>query len=119
MTQWLDQQTLPYRNHILTNSRDSALSRVGPFLYEKFFRHYTIKQWNKDPEELDASVLNRIPIPPLPPARRCLPPPVWRSCPIRRVLLPVLDDVADEQLAIDGSGELTLIVVPASDADRR
>jgi len=31
-------------------------------LYEKMFRHYTKKQWDKYPEELDASVLERIPV---------------------------------------------------------
>lgn len=44
------------------NGEEAALSRVGPVLYEKMFRHYTKKQWNKFPEELDASVLNRIPV---------------------------------------------------------
>ncbi len=38
------------------------LDKVGPELYEKMFRHYTKKQWDKYPEELDASVLNRIPV---------------------------------------------------------
>jgi UDP-galactopyranose mutase len=37
-------------------------SRVGNVLYEKMFRNYTYKQWNKYPEELNASVLSRIPI---------------------------------------------------------
>ena len=46
----------------ITNSRESALSRVGPDLYEKMFRPYTVKQWAKDPAELDASVLARIPV---------------------------------------------------------
>lgn len=44
------------------NGEDAALSRVGPILYEKMFKHYTKKQWNKYPDELDASVLNRIPV---------------------------------------------------------
>jgi len=38
------------------------LSRVGPVLYEKMFKHYTKKQWDKYPAELDASVLERIPV---------------------------------------------------------
>ena len=45
-----------------TNSEEMALSRVGRDLYEKLFRPYTLKQWNKEPSELDASVLARIPI---------------------------------------------------------
>jgi UDP-galactopyranose mutase len=44
------------------NSKEVCLARVGPVLYEKMFRHYTKKQWNKYPEELDASVLDRIPV---------------------------------------------------------
>ena len=43
------------------NGKEAALSRVGPGLYEKIFRHYTKKQWDKYPEELDASVLMRLP----------------------------------------------------------
>lgn len=44
------------------NSEEMALSRVGRELYEKMFKPYTYKQWDKYPEELDASVLARIPI---------------------------------------------------------
>ena len=44
-----------------SNGEEAALSRVGPELYEKIFKHYTKKQWDKYPEELDASVLMRLP----------------------------------------------------------
>lgn len=44
------------------NSEEMALSRVGKELYEKMFKPYTYKQWNKYPEELDPLVLARIPI---------------------------------------------------------
>jgi UDP-galactopyranose mutase len=43
------------------NGEEAALSLVGPDLYEKIFKHYTKKQWDKYPEELDASVLMRLP----------------------------------------------------------
>ena len=43
------------------NGEEAALARVGPELYEKIFKHYTKKQWDKYPEELDASVLMRLP----------------------------------------------------------
>ncbi|MGR6836833.1 UDP-galactopyranose mutase [Syntrophomonas erecta] len=46
----------------ITNSRDMAISRVGHELYEKFFKHYTHKQWNLWPEELAAEVTGRIPV---------------------------------------------------------
>ena len=39
-----------------------SLCRVGSDLYEKIFKHYTKKQWNKYPKELDASVLARLPV---------------------------------------------------------
>ena len=39
-----------------------AKSRVGDVLYEKLFRGYTKKQWDKYPEELGPEVTARIPI---------------------------------------------------------
>lgn len=44
------------------NSEHSALMRVGKTLYEKMFKNYTKKQWDMWPSELDASVMNRIPV---------------------------------------------------------
>ncbi len=44
------------------NAEESVTSKVGVELYEKFFKNYTIKQWNTDPKNLDASVTARIPI---------------------------------------------------------
>ncbi len=44
------------------NSEEVILSKVGPRLYEMFFKNYTRKQWQRDPRELDASVCGRIPI---------------------------------------------------------
>ena len=43
-------------------SEEVVLSRVGPDLYEKFFRNYTRKQWGVDPSQLDAQVTARIPV---------------------------------------------------------
>jgi len=43
------------------NSEEASLSRVGPALYESIFKHYTKKQWDKYPEELDAAVMMRLP----------------------------------------------------------
>jgi UDP-galactopyranose mutase len=48
------------REYIRT-SEDVVVSKVGRELYEKFFRHYTRKQWGLDPSELDASVTARVP----------------------------------------------------------
>jgi len=44
------------------NSEDVVVAKVGRDLYEKFFRGYTRKQWQRDPSELAASVCARIPI---------------------------------------------------------
>ncbi|MGJ8593865.1 MAG: UDP-galactopyranose mutase [Aquaticitalea sp.] len=60
MKQWLDDNRLDLPNP--KNGKEAVLSKVGPVLYEKMFKHYTKKQWDKYPEELNASVLNRIPV---------------------------------------------------------
>lgn len=43
------------------NFEEKALSLIGRELYEAFFKHYTIKQWQVDPRELPASIFNRLP----------------------------------------------------------
>lgn len=43
------------------NSEEASLARVGPALYDAIFKHYTKKQWDKYPEELDAAVMMRLP----------------------------------------------------------
>jgi UDP-galactopyranose mutase len=48
-------------DHVRT-SEDVVVAKVGRELYEKFFRGYTRKQWQRDPSELHASVCARIPI---------------------------------------------------------
>ena len=60
MDSWLATTQIKFDN--ITDSREMALSRVGPVLYEKMFRNYTIKQWNLKPEELSPEVLGRIPV---------------------------------------------------------
>src|SRR4051812_12159953 len=46
----------------IRTSEDVVVAKVGQELYEKFFRGYTRKQWQRDPSELAASVCARIPI---------------------------------------------------------
>lgn len=41
---------------------DWILAQVGRELYEIFYRGYTAKQWNRDPSQLPASIVRRIPI---------------------------------------------------------
>lgn len=60
MKAWLDAHKVHYENP--SNGEEAVLSRVGPVLYDKMFKHYTKKQWDKYPIQLDASVLNRIPV---------------------------------------------------------
>jgi UDP-galactopyranose mutase len=43
-------------------SEDVVVSRVGRELYEKFFKHYTRKQWGLDPSDLDPTVIARVPV---------------------------------------------------------
>ena len=43
------------------NFKEKGLSLMGEELYQTFFSGYTFKQWGRDPEELPASVLSRLP----------------------------------------------------------
>jgi UDP-galactopyranose mutase len=47
---------------LIKTSEDAVVAKVGRDLYEKFFRSYTRKQWERDPSELHASVCARIPV---------------------------------------------------------
>jgi UDP-galactopyranose mutase len=60
MIDWLDQNTTKITNP--QNSEESSLRRVGEELYKKMFKNYTKKQWDMYPAELDASVMDRIPV---------------------------------------------------------
>jgi len=63
MDAWLAAEQVPVAGgRAPADSREVALSRVGSRLYELLFRGYTRKQWAKWPEELEASVLARIPV---------------------------------------------------------
>jgi len=60
MTAWLETNRIEYEKP--ANGEEAVLNRIGMELYEKMFKHYTKKQWDKFPAELDASVLERIPV---------------------------------------------------------
>jgi len=45
-----------------TSFEDQALQFIGRPLYEAFFRDYTLKQWEVDPQQLPASILKRLPV---------------------------------------------------------
>lgn len=60
MNEWLKKSQIKY--HVIENSEQVAKSRVGEVLYDKIFKDYTYKQWNKYPHELSPEVLARIPV---------------------------------------------------------
>jgi UDP-galactopyranose mutase len=45
-----------------SNLEEWVLSQVGEEIYEKFVKGYTMKQWNRDPKDLPASIIKRLPI---------------------------------------------------------
>lgn len=44
------------------NLEEKAILQIGRPLYEAFIKGYTEKQWQKDPKDLPASIINRLPI---------------------------------------------------------
>ncbi len=58
--EYLESHKVPIENP--ANSEEVIISQVGWELYEMFFKGYTLKQWRRDPKDLDASVCGRIPI---------------------------------------------------------
>ena len=57
---WLKQNRIPIQNP--KNSEQVIVSQIGRELYELFYEGYTLKQWQRHPCELDASVCGRIPV---------------------------------------------------------
>jgi UDP-galactopyranose mutase len=46
----------------LMESNDSDLKFLSDYIYEKIFLHYTTKQWDCKPENLDPAVTGRVPV---------------------------------------------------------
>lgn len=44
------------------NAEEATINQVGRYLYEAFFKNYTIKQWGKEPSELSAETVARVPV---------------------------------------------------------
>jgi UDP-galactopyranose mutase len=44
------------------NLEEKSISLIGRPLYEAFIKSYTIKQWGKDPKDLPAGIITRIPV---------------------------------------------------------
>lgn len=47
---------------ILELKQHKELAQIAEFIYENIFYHYTLKQWQCSPEDLDPSVFERVPI---------------------------------------------------------
>lgn len=60
MDQWLKKNQIQYNK--IENSQQMACSLVGKELYNKIFKNYTKKQWDKYPSELSPQVCARIPV---------------------------------------------------------
>jgi len=45
-----------------SNLEEKAISLIGRPLYEAFIKGYTIKQWAKDPQDLSADIITRLPV---------------------------------------------------------
>lgn len=45
-----------------SNLEEQAISMVGKDIYNRLIKEYTTKQWNKDPKQLPASIIKRIPV---------------------------------------------------------
>jgi UDP-galactopyranose mutase len=45
-----------------TNLEERAIGLIGRDLYEAFIKNYTAKQWQTDPQDLPAEVINRLPV---------------------------------------------------------
>jgi UDP-galactopyranose mutase len=46
----------------LLNSSNTLTHKLGEFVYENVFLHYTMKQWGVTPEQVDKSVISRVPV---------------------------------------------------------
>lgn len=44
------------------NAEEAIINQVGEYLYELFFKNYTIKQWGKHPSQLHADTVKRVPV---------------------------------------------------------
>lgn len=46
----------------LRNHKDKDINDLAEFIYENVFLHYTMKQWDQKPDEIDPNVTNRVPV---------------------------------------------------------
>ena len=48
--------------HELRSQKDPDLIELADFVFENVFLHYTMKQWGQTPDEIDPSVMARVPV---------------------------------------------------------
>lgn len=58
----IESQKLDLQGREPSNLEEQALSQVGTDIYEKLIRGYTAKQWKRDPKDLPASIIKRLPV---------------------------------------------------------
>lgn len=46
----------------LKENQDPEIQEVADYVYENVFLHYTMKQWGQTPDEIDLSVMSRVPV---------------------------------------------------------
>ncbi len=56
------EQSAELGDKIPANFVEKGISLIGRPLYEAFIKHYTAKQWQTDPEQLEASIISRLPV---------------------------------------------------------
>ena len=57
----IEEQSVVIKNEP-TNLEEQAISLVGTDVYEKLIKHYTAKQWRKDPKFLPKEIIKRLPV---------------------------------------------------------
>lgn len=56
----IEQERIPKKDP--SSLEDWCLSQIGPTLYQRLIRGYTLKQWQKDPRQLPSSIIRRLPV---------------------------------------------------------
>lgn len=53
-------ESIREKRYPIRNSEDIIVNQVGVELFERFFKHYTKKQWNLEPKDLSPEICGRI-----------------------------------------------------------
>lgn len=60
---WINRDSTPYIGHgDQISLEDKAMSMVGKRIYDLLIKNYTKKQWQTDPRDLPADIINRLPV---------------------------------------------------------